>query len=226
MALTRLKIRAIDLRKRGKSIGEIARQLKHNKSTVSTWCRNIVLSDRQRHEITRRQRERGNIGLLKAAEMKRSQRMIETSKQRELGQQDVGNLSSRDIYMIGLGLYWGEGYKNGNGEFGFTNSNPAIIRAFLRWIENAYAIGRPELILRVSINARYRTKNDAAIRYWSRITGVPQSQFTKTSFIRATHRKTFGNSDHYFGTLRIKVRCGTSLLRRVLGSLEHVATAV
>lgn len=197
-----------------------------NKSTVSLWCRDVHLDMAQQKRIALRQRHGGRIGLLKAAEMKRTRRVQDTQTQSSLGASDIGQITPRELFFLGLGLYWGEGYKTGSGEFGFTNSNPVIIRTFLSWVTKQYGVQRSDLILRVSINQRYRDKATACIRYWSQVTGVSPAQFTKTSLIKTRQKKVFRNGGLYFGTLRIKVRRGTSLLRRVLGSLEEAGRAV
>jgi len=44
MAKTQQKLAAIKLRLQGNSIADIARQLQVSKSTVSHWCRDIVLT--------------------------------------------------------------------------------------------------------------------------------------------------------------------------------------
>ena len=63
----------------------------------------------------------------------------------------IGTLSNRDILMIGLGLYWGEGYKYENGELGFTNSNPQMIRFYFKWLE-LWKVEKSSLIFRLTIN--------------------------------------------------------------------------
>jgi len=47
MAKFKEKNKAIQLRKSGKSIGEIANQLNVSKSVVSLWCRDIALTKKQ-----------------------------------------------------------------------------------------------------------------------------------------------------------------------------------
>jgi hypothetical protein len=68
-------------------------------------------------------RKRSYAGSLKAAEFKRQQRMANTLISKHEGARDVGALSRRDVLILGLGLYWGEGYKYGNSELGFTIVN-------------------------------------------------------------------------------------------------------
>jgi hypothetical protein len=55
-------------------------------------------------------------------------------------------LNSRDIYCIGLGLYWGEGYKTGNQEFGFTNSDPKMVCFYIYWLESTFGVKKSELM--------------------------------------------------------------------------------
>lgn len=217
-----LRERVRKMRSSGEGIGAIAEQLGVSKSTVSYWCRDIHLTKRQQMALAARWRAAGAIGRLRAAEQKRSARMAQTAQLSSLGAADVASLSPRDIRMIGLALYWGEGYKNGNDECGITNSDPGIIRAFMRWVQEAYGVMPESFIARISVNEIHRARIQEIERHWTRVTGIPQTQFTKPSFIRATAHKTYTNTNEHFGTLRVKVRRGTALRRRILGSLEKL----
>jgi len=64
---------------------------------------------------------------MRYSESLRQQRIAATKISTQKGKDDLGSLSDRDIYCIGLGLYWGEGYKQGSQEFGFTNNDPQMI---------------------------------------------------------------------------------------------------
>lgn len=220
MAYIREKEKAQALRSAGESINRIAELLKMKKSTVSFWCRDIALTSAQMHSLKFKQLERARVGSLKAAEIKRAQRLNRVADEKTRGAADLGAMSRRDLFILGIGLYWGEGYKSSNGEFGFTNSNPDIIKTFIAWVKANYGIQPEDFILRVSINATYRAKSSESIRYWSKVAGLPTKQFTKTSFIKTVLKKQYGNNRKYFGTLRIKVRRATNLQRRVLGTLE------
>lgn len=223
MANVRQREAAQALRQRGNSISDIAKKLSVSKSTVSYWCRDISLTDRQMRALAAKKEEGGRIGRLRAAEKKRLVRIKAVAIETEKGRRDINHLTERDFFMLGLGLYWGEGYKSGNEECGFTNSNPDIIRAFISWMNRAYDIPPSNLIARVSVNATHRDRIKTIENYWSKITNIPLSQFTKTSLIKAHTSKIYSNRDNHFGTLRIKVRRGTSLRRRILGSISAIA---
>ncbi len=226
MAQTKKRDVARDMRRNGKSIGEITKALQAKKSTVSYWCRDISLSRAQTQKLVERQKSAGALGRLRAAELKRAQRMERTRIQMLTGARDIGALSSRDIFILGLALYWGEGYKKGNDECGITNSDPDIIRLFIEWVQRAYKITKDNLTLRVSINASHAHRVAAVEKYWSTLLGIPLSQFTTTSIIKSRVKKTYANHEIHVGTLRVKVRRGTALRRRILGSIEEVRTQI
>ena len=219
MASQGLREQAQALRQQGRSIADIVTALQASKSTVSYWCRDITLSKSQQSALAEKQRTAGSIGRLRAAEIKRARRMSHVRTETERGARAVGALSQRDLFMLGLALYWGEGYKSGNEECGLTNSDPAIITAFIEWLRRIYAVPAADLILRVSVNGTHRHRVPSIEKYWSQTTGIPLSQFTTTSLIKTRSKKTYADAESHFGTLRVKVRRGTALRRRIMGSI-------
>lgn len=205
------------------SIGAIAKKIRSNKSSVSYWCRDISLSEAHIRRLLRNKEEGGALGRLRAAERKRAARLQAIKKGSEQGAKEVGELSRRDLFLCGLGLYWGEGYKNGNDECGFTNSDPGMIRTYISWLKKIYKVRSEDLILRVSVNASHRKRVPLIVRFWSKATGIPRSQFTKTSLIKVSPRKRYSEPKKHFGTLRIKARRSTELRRRILGSIGEVS---
>ena len=214
--------KALTLRKSGYSIGAIAKKLSVSKSTVSGWCRDIALSEKQILLIAERSKHHATANLLFASEKQRKERQRNTEKMEKMGKREIGKLSLRDIQLIGLGLYWGEGYKKGSQELGFTNSDPAMINFYIEWLEKIYKISKTDLILRVSINNQHSDRTIEVVNYWSTVTNVPYSQFTKTSLLHIHSKKNYENSTTHFGTLRVKVRKGTNLRRRILGSIKAI----
>ena len=215
-----IKTKALVLRQQGESINTIAKKLSISKSTASVWCRDIALSETQIKILSEKSNNRAISALLHASERKRNERIIATEKEMRIGKRDVGKLSKRDIFMVGLGLYWGEGYKKGSQELGFTNSDPALILFYVEWLNRIFSIESNSLILRVSINFQHKERIKEVVEYWSSLTQIPLSQFTKSSLIKTISKKVHTNNIPHYGTLRIKVRKGTALRRRILGSIQ------
>jgi predicted transcriptional regulator len=214
---------ALQLRKDGTSIADIAKQLKVSKSTVSYWCRDLTLSQVAIQKIIKRSASKSTLAILTYTETLRLARQEREAEDTIRGKQKINNLTERDLYCIGLGLYWGEGYKQGSQEFGFTNSNPAIISFYIKWLTSVFNVGVADLILRVSINALHQYRIDAVHKFWIEHTGVPISQFSAPSLIKTTTKRLYANHESHYGTLRVKVRRGTRMRGEVLGALERIA---
>lgn len=217
-----LRDKAMELRRAGLSIGDIVKKTSASKSTIFYWCKDIQLTEEQKSRLMLRRRENSRRILLKYSQEKKQQRLLVTEKFGRVGAQDVGKLLRRDLFMVGLSLYWAEGYKKGSGEVEFTNSDPSAVNIMIRWFNTFYSIAKGDLIARVSINVIHAQRVPEVIQYWSRITGIPKQQFTKTSIILTQSKKVYANAHTHFGTLRIKVRRGTNLLRRILGSISYL----
>lgn len=218
---TQSRKQAIQLRKNGASIKDIAGRLDVSQGTVSRWCVDISLSNTQRRALEEKRRAAGIAALRPWIEKRRDMSAADIITQKELGKKDLGTLSRRDIYMLGLGLYWGEGYKKGSQEWGFVNSDPHIIRTIIEWLRVYYKIPISRLTARLTINTLYAKNVERLTQTWSRETGIAASQFRKPSIIHG-YGKPERIEDTYRGTLRIKVSRGTSLRRRVLASIASV----
>ena len=105
---------------------------------------------------------------------------------RLLAEGDIGTLSKRDIFMLGLGLYVGEGSKTSNA-VRLSNSNPAIIRFSVRWFIETCGLAKENL--RIRIHLYPDSDENVCKRYWSKITGLPLNQFQRTSFDVRTGKK-------------------------------------
>lgn len=209
------------LRRQGKSVKDIAREVGASQGTVSRWCAGIVLSEDQKSELARKRRRAGMAALAPWISRNRELKQHDIKKQSLRGRQDLGRMTKRDLLMLGLGLYWGEGYKRGSQEWGFTNSDPKIIRVILAWLNEHYNVPIERIIARLTINQRYGTQAGRLMDIWRHETGIPLSQFGKSTFISGYNGSKL-NEHTYRGTLRVKVRRGTSLRRRILASIAEI----
>ncbi len=210
------------LRRKGTSISDIAVKLNVSKSTVSTWCKDIALTAEAIETISRTSESKSTKSLLLYTESLRQKRQKNITLSNNIGKQKIGMVSERDIYCIGLGLYWGEGYKRGSQEFGFTNSDVRMIKFYILWLHTVFGIVKKDIIARVSINSLHIRRLTDVEKYWSGVTGIAKSQFTKSSLIKTQSKKVYTNIEQHYGTLRIKVRKGTTMRREVMGAIEGI----
>lgn len=115
------------LREQGLSVKEIARMLRVSKSSVSSWVKDIVLTDDQREALDAR------ISFA-AANRKR----MSDATEKRVAYQQKGRLQARvgDTRLIaGCMLYWAEGSKKRNSVI-FVNSDPEMMMFFVDFLRD------------------------------------------------------------------------------------------
>ena len=219
MAKSEEKNRALELRQRGMGVRDIAKRIGIAKSTVSLWCRNIKLTPTQIQRLHEKMIRGGYYGRMKGARMQHRQRLERMAIFQKQGMDLIGKLSNRDILMVGIALYWGEGDKKGR-QVKITNSDPKIIKFILKWFKQVCKIERDRISLYVIINEIHRSRVGEVEKYWSRITGIPRNQFTKTTLIKAKNKKNYKNFPVHYGTLTIRIKKSTNLHHQIMGMIE------
>ncbi|MBX2866390.1 helix-turn-helix domain-containing protein [Candidatus Kaiserbacteria bacterium] len=171
MARREDKIKAIRLRKQGLSYSQIKEKLGVGKGTLSAWLRDMPLSRERLYEL-----QKNEAVIEKIREAKRRTRNQRLEEVYQKVSKDLGALSERDLLIAGFFLYWGEGGKSQDYSSTFTNTDPSMIRCYLRWIE---LLGIPKS----QISVRLHLYSDMSIRreisFWSRETGIPRRFFRK-----------------------------------------------
>ncbi len=219
MAKFKEKIQARKLRRGGESVKEIARKLNVSPASVSIWCRDIALSKNQIKELERRSKD-PNYG-------RRSRYLAEIKRKKDLkiknllkeGIKEIDKLSERELFLIGTTLYWTEGFKK-DSQAGFANSDPGMIKLFLRWLYECCDYKSEDLSLRVTVNISHKNRIGDIQRYWSDITEISLVKFQKPFYQNVVWKKVYENPNNYYGVLRIKVRKSTDFLRKIHGWIE------
>jgi transposase-like protein len=191
--------RALTLRKKGVSMGEIARTLNVAKSSVSYWVREIKLTSRQKDRLNK------NGHSIDAIEKRRTARIANTKKRREeiiskAGEEVLG-LQKDPLWCIGTALYWGEGGKTQQ-TARVANSDPAVIKIMMRFFEK-YS-GVDESKYRAHVHTFSHRNAGKAVQYWSKISGVPKCRFFKTYVKQSSASKKKRDTLPY-GTVQIYV---------------------
>lgn len=175
------KQKAIDLRKRGYSYSQIKEKLGISKSTLSGWLFDMPLSEDKIKELRdfspqRIERYRNTMKNKKEARLNEVYKKVS---------KDIGTFSKREIFLLGLFLYWGEGTKSANSSTQLTNTNPAMIKFFIKWLE---LLGVSKKDLKVKLHLYSDMDIKKSITFWSKELKIPTSQFKK-SYIKETSLK-------------------------------------
>ena len=219
---------ALKLRLRGKSYSEIQKALDGiSKSTLSLWLKDIVLSREARLRIKERSREKSLAGLLKRNKNQTALAIKRRDEIRKAARAQIGDISSGDLLLVGIVLYWAEGYKRPiirNGRevtshpISLTNSDPKLLRAFLEFANRVCGIP----ISRIKIDLRiFKHLNEThVVNYWSRELGISRGNFQKTHIVvskSSMGKRPFNRLP--YGVVQIRIN-DTNLFHKIMGWIE------
>lgn len=173
----KLKLKAQEMRKQGSSYSEIENKLCIPKSTVSDWCKDIILTSLQQEALYKSKRSGALRGSIIAANNKKKVREELTRKLFFQGKKEVGRLSKRERFIAGVAFYASEGTKTDKG-CAFANSNPNIVLFMVRWFIEFCDVSLNKF--RAAIWLHHGLDELRAKVFWSKITKIPINQFYKT----------------------------------------------
>ncbi|MDP3883222.1 MAG: hypothetical protein Q8Q48_04165 [Candidatus Staskawiczbacteria bacterium] len=193
-----LKQRVIELRKSGKTYGEIIKKIGQNipKSTLSDWCSKIYLSSKQKRLIDKKVIENCRKGMEIARIANRVKREKYLHSINARNKHLIKIFQNKDINKIALSmLYLGEGSKGlGRGSLRFGNSDSFVIDLFLNLIRKCYIIDEKKF--RCTILCRADQDITKLEKFWQKATKIPKTQFYKTRIDARTIGKPTKKSDY------------------------------
>lgn len=211
------KALAIKLRKKGYSYKQILQRVSVSKGTISLWCRHVNLTLEQMEVLLKRKLRGAEKGRFITASNKKRIRLNEIKKYKDEGMNEIGKLTSRDRFVIGVALYAGEGGKT---NFGFANSEPKIIAYMMEWFREFCHI--PENKLKGGIWIHDNLDAKKAIEFWSKLTRIPVNQFYKTYVVKnKKDSKKIRKNIHSYGVFSIRIS-DVKVHRKIMGWMAGV----
>ena len=197
MYFPEIKQKAMDLRRNGYSYNYIAKYVPVTKSTLSEWLHDIPFKPNE-HTI----KTIGNARIASGI-YKHKIRVKNLEKAEMQSKKDIGVISKRDIMMLGLGLYIGEGAKT-SGITRMVNSDPRVIKLTIKWLKTSFGIKLKQIKVRLYIYPDNKEKK--CIKYWSKQTKIPENQFFKSTVDRRTDKKSKKHGKLPFGTAHVSIK--------------------
>lgn len=170
-----VKNKAILLREKGFSLREISEKLGVSKSTASLWLRDIELSKTAKKRIYKLKvngRNKGNESVRKR--MANEDKKILARVKKSIS---MCSLLKNDLKIVCALLYWCEGGKTEKSTLSFINSDPKLVKYFIDTFRKAFIVNESRFRALVHIHNYHNIEKQ--IEFWSKITKIPKSQFTK-----------------------------------------------
>ncbi len=213
-SMNNLKEQAIALRNEGWSYNDIGERLGVAKGTMSSWLSKIEFTP---NSIVI---ERIKNGPRKSGEVRHKIKNDSIKNFINEGKKTVGGISERDLFMLGLGLYIGEGGKTHDMTI-FSNSDPSVIRIIMRWFREICFV--PEKHFRAIIHVYPDVNIDEALNFWSDVSSIPIFQFYNSSVDKRSNKSITNRGKLSFGTVHVSIHScgniefGVNLSRRIHG---------
>ena len=224
---TEEKVKAIELRKQGFSYSEILKEIPVAKSSLSLWLRSVGLSKRVTHILTEKKR----LSALRGAVARHNQRIVLTSRIFKETEADIQNISKRELWLMGVMLYWAEGSKEKDHSPGsgvvFGNSDCQMINLFLKWLLEITEVKKENIGFEIYIHENSKNSLERVRKFWADSTGFGIENFNKIYFKRnkiKTNRTNIGTL--YYGLLRVKVKRSSTLTRKIAGWVNAINKAI
>ncbi len=214
------KEKARALRLSGMSYTDILKKVGvKSKGTLSEWFKDLEITPEAK-ELLKSNIDRATERKLLAFNEARSRKIRWENKiARKDGAARVGNITHRDLLISGVALYWGEGSKsertNKYKVLGFSNSDPEMIRVFLRFVREILEVHDQKIYAAIHMYEREKVKQTRA--FWASCTGLSESRF-KVSYQVSRAGKGIRNTLPY-GTLNLRVN-NRIVFHHVMGMIE------
>ena len=187
---THIRSEARELRHLGLSLGEISCKMALPKNTISGWVQDAELSQEQKLRLKTKEiisiykaRKLATKACKKKASDKRSKILTESTKYSKLPYHDenIGRIVCAILYLC-------EGSKHPATDFvSFGNSDPGLIKLFLRLLRNNFDIDESKFRCRVMHRADQNPYELMA--FWSEATNIPLTKFYRSYFDKRTKNK-------------------------------------
>lgn len=185
------KQKALVMRQKGMSYSQIKAKLGVSKSTLSGWLSGFPLSEKRIREL----RDNSPIRIERYRNTMERKREAKLLSAYQKVSKDIDTFSKREIFLAGLFLYWGEGSKTRTAVSAVSNTDPAVLVFYMKWLKN-FGVKRQDLKVKLQLYKDMNVKN--ITKYWSQKLHLPKSAFNKayikeSNFSGLTYKNGFGH---------------------------------
>jgi len=201
------QLEAQKLRREGKAITYIAKELGVSKSSVSLWVKDIQLTDEQKQQLTsaKSYNFKDELGeKKKEAALNLRKTYQEEGKQQAL----TGNL----LHCMGCMLFWAEGTKNKN-TITFTNSDVNMMKLFIKFLHECLNVTNKQISVHINCYLPKKEDIEKVNNFWIEQLNIAGAKFIKPT-IKITKQEILNN-----GVCRVTIH-NTKLVQQIYGAIQ------
>jgi len=199
------------------SVKEIARLVGVAPSSVSLWVRDVPLTGDQIESL--RQRNPAYNRQLRGAN-----RNAERGRARRRAYQEEGRAMARRgdvLHASGVMLYWAEGDKGSRNAARISNSDPEILKLFLRFLRECLEVPDEQMRVTCHLFADHLERQYEIEQFWLDNVDLPRACLCK-SFVNvySKYSQKKRRNKLPYGTTRVTVH-STQVVQSIYGSIQE-----
>lgn len=174
------------LRRLGKSYREIHYALHIPKGTLSYWFKDTAWSSSLSKKLAGLARKKSARRMDILNKIRAEKLEAKYAEARVTASREFIKYKNSSAFIVGLATYWGEGDKPSRFHVRMSNTDPAMIRHFIRFLLGFCSIERKKVRVWLLL---YPDLDDRECRaYWVKNGGIGFGQFTKSIIIKGRHK--------------------------------------
>lgn len=181
------KVRALELRKSGKSYSEIEKETGISRSTLSYWFRKEGWSEEVKNRLTQDAISNATARIISLNRVRGIGLQFKYAKAADEARVEFKKFLKSPLFVVGVSIYWGEGDKGSSGRIKVSNTDPSMLRLYLRFLEVFCDISKDSLRAWVITHPNLDVKDPEM--YWAKELDFKPKNFYKTTVIRGKSRK-------------------------------------
>jgi hypothetical protein len=213
------KSQAMQLRRSGKSYSEIRGILKIPKSTLSDWLSKDKKSGELKQVLIKKSAQQGKARLLKLNKIRGRHLEKAYQEARKEAKKEFEYFKLHPLFISGITIYWGEGDKISKHLIRIGNTDPAMIKVFVKFLLGICGIKKENIRAYVMIYPDL--KETDCENFWIKESELKKGNFNKCVTIKGRHKtKRLPHGVCYISTgstyLKEKINIWLSLLPKEL----------
>ena len=178
------KIRAYELRRKGKSYSEIRKVLGVSKGTLSGWFKGQEWSQEIKEKLSQTQSIKAPKKKAQIIKANKERWLMWRQQHRARASDSFTDLKNNPLFIAGMMLYWGEGdIKNETSQVRLSTTDPSKIRLLYKLLKNILNIPTDKIGLYLVLYPDL--KEEMQKNFWSRAVGISLSHFKKSIYIKS-----------------------------------------
>ncbi len=214
-----LKEKAIRLRlEKQLGYGQIRKQVPVAKSTLSAWLRYFPLSEERISELKKSGwlKVEAKIEKYRTAMRKKRERKDSLEYEKYLNYFSK-KISKKAFFVSGLMLYLAEGAKTNYYTVSIANTDPRIIKFFIRWLKNFFGVAAEKLKAFLHLYDSMNIEKEK--KFWENELGFNDSQFYKP-YITKNKKTSFSYKESFrHGTCSVSLN-NTLIKREIMMAIN------